>query len=98
MGFGADVAPEGAVVGWWKFDDAANPGKDSSEYGNDLSELNNASYVAKDTGYTNRGYYNDSGCLEVTSAGGVLWCSSKSLGRVRRLYIFGAYSDSDVCR
>ena len=70
MGFGADVAPFGSVVGWWKFDDAANPGKDSSEYGNDLSELNNASCVAKDTGYTNRGYYNDSGCLEVTSAGG----------------------------
>ena len=68
--WGAGTAPAGAVVGWWKFDDAANPGKDSSEYGNHLTTLKNASCVTKDAGYTNRGYYNDSGCLEVTSAGG----------------------------
>ena len=88
VGFGADVAPEGAVVGWWKFDDAANPGKDSSEYGNDLSELNNASCVAKDTGYTNRGYYNDSGCLEVASAGGTYSGTAKFVWDMTKGYTY----------
>ena len=68
--YGATTAPAGAVVGWWKFDNPDSSGLDSSEYGNHLTTLRNARCVTKDTGYTNRGYYNDSGCLEITGAGG----------------------------
>jgi len=47
--FGAETAPAGAVVGWWKFDDASNPGKDSSDYHNDLDGLSNVTPVSADT-------------------------------------------------
>lgn len=62
----AETAPFGSVVGWWRFNDAANPGKDSSEYGNDLTTRGeHVSYKEKDTGYASRGCYDDSGCLYI---------------------------------
>ena len=95
VGTGAETAPAGAVVGWWRFDDTENPGKDSSEYGNDLSmDGSKVSVVNSDSGYTTRGYYNNSGCLYIGSAGAqakasspkALWDTSKGytyLARVR---------------
>ena len=79
VGFGADVAPFGSVVGWWKFDDAANPGKDSSEYGNDLDGLSNVSAGVIDSGYTTRGTYNDSGCLYIGTAGNTATATPKKI-------------------
>jgi len=69
FGFGAETAPAGAVVGWWKFDDATNRGLDSSDYHNDLDGLSDVTPVAADTGYTTRGTYDDSGCLYIGTAG-----------------------------
>ena len=66
----ADAAPFGSVVGWWRFNDAANPGRDSSGYGNDIDGLEpGVSYVAADIGYAMRGCYDDSGCLVIGAAG-----------------------------
>lgn len=88
MAQGATTAPAGAVVGWWKFDDPNSPGLDSSEYGNHLTALKNASCVAKDAKYTSRGYYNDSGCLEITSAGGTYSGAAKFVWDMTKGYTY----------
>ena len=75
----AETAPFGSVVGWWRFNDAANPGKDSSEYGNDLNGLSKVSVVNADTGYTTRGCYDDSGCLYIGTAGNTATATPKTL-------------------
>jgi len=59
LGFGAETAPAGAVVCWWKFNDASNRGLDSSDYHNDLDGLSNVTPLAADTGYTTQGGYED---------------------------------------
>lgn len=79
LGF-ADTAPFGSVVGWWRFNDAANRGRDISGYGNDLDELGSGiSYVAADTGYTTRGCYDDSGCLYIGTAGSTATATPKTV-------------------
>ena len=99
VGFCADVAPFGSVVGWWKFDDAANPGKDSSEYGNDLTTRGeHVSYKEKDTGYTSRGCYDDSGCLYIGAKGEKAGLTAKRSWDMAKghTYLLRARNDGDT--
>ena len=80
--WGAGTAPAGAVVGWWKFDDAANPGKDSSGYGNDLDVAQFQPGVERrvcDTGYATKGCYDGSGCLYIDTAGNTASCTARTI-------------------
>ena len=91
--FGAETAPFGSVVGWWRFNDATNRGKDSSEYGNDITGLaSGVSYKDADTGYTTRGSYDDSGCLyfgtagnKATATANTLWDEDKGFTYLMRI-------------
>lgn len=92
FGTGAETAPFGSVVGWWRFNDASNPGKDSSEYGNDLDGLSSVTIKSADTGYTTRGCYDDSGCLYIGTAGNTatatpkrIWDETKGLTYLMRM-------------
>lgn len=73
LGFGAETAPFGSVVGWWRFNDASKPGKDSSEYGNDLVFGEDVSRVADDT--VTAGCYAGGGCLYLGEKGATATCS-----------------------
>ena len=79
LGFCAETAPFGSVVGWWRFNDTTAPGKDSSEYGNDLDGLSNVQVKTADTGYTTRGCYDDSGCLHIATEGNTATATPKAI-------------------
>ena len=98
MAQGATTAPAGAVVGWWKFDDAANPGKDSSEYGNDLDVALFQPGVERkvcDTGYTTKGCYDGSGCLYIGTAGNTASCTAKVIWDTSKGYTYLLRSRND---
>ena len=95
----AETAPFGSVVGWWRFNDAANPGKDSSEYGNDLTTRGeHVSYKEKDTGYASRGCYDDSGCLYIGEKGEKASLSAKYTWDMSKghTYLLRARNDGDT--
>ena len=86
--WGAETAPAGAVVGWWRFNDAANRGKDSSEYGNDLDGLSGVSILSADSGYVDRGCYDDSGCMQISKAGNTATATANCLWSTSSPYTY----------
>ena len=88
VSFAAETAPAGAIVGWWKFDDAQSPGKDSSGCGNDLDGLSNVTVLERDTGYGSKGIYDDSGCLQISTAGNTATATPKVLWDATKGYTY----------
>jgi len=93
LGLGAETAPAGAVVGWWKFNDAANPGKDSSEYHNDLTTFQSG--VRHETGVAKSGCYDGSGCLYIGTKGNTASCTAKTVWNASRGFTFLMRSRND---